>query len=262
MQCPSPVEIWPNSERKLVPCGKCIPCLSNKRNDWIIRLRQEHKASQGASFITLTYDWKNYPKDGKLCKLDLQLFMKRLRKKSGSRLRYFAVGEYGSKNGRPHYHLLLFNVTDINHRKLNEAWGKGIVHVGQVTEASIAYCTKYVIQPKHADQFTLMSRGYGIGLNYLTDAMVGWHREDDRNYLVEYGVKRRLPRYYKDKIWYKTEDKWRVGLKAQSKGISAYLKEIKYWKKRGIKDPIAHIKEMRNAVISRVQKKVAFSQTF
>lgn len=262
MQCGTPIEIFPNGERKLVPCGKCIPCLSIKRNDWILRLRQEHKASKGALFITLTYDWKHYPKDGKLEKRALQLFMKRLRKKSNSRLRYFAVGEYGTKNGRPHYHLLLFNVEDISRNKLENAWGKGIVHVGQVTEASIAYCTKYVVQPKHDDQFTLMSRGYGLGLNYLTDAMVGWHREDDRNYMIEYGVKRRLPRYYKDKIWYKADDKWRVGLKAQSKGISAYLSEIKYWKKRGIKDPIAHIADMRLKVIQRVKQKVAYTQKF
>lgn len=47
----------------------------------------------------------------------LQKFFKRLRKKFGEGIRYFACGEYGSKNGRPHYHALLFNF-DFTDKKL------------------------------------------------------------------------------------------------------------------------------------------------
>lgn len=47
-----------------------------------------------------------------LCKRDVQLFLKRLRKyvfkNTQERLRYFLCGEYGPQTFRPHYHFLLF----------------------------------------------------------------------------------------------------------------------------------------------------------
>ena len=35
--------------------------------------------------------------------------MKRLRKKYGSKIRFFQCGEYGELYGRPHYHACLLN---------------------------------------------------------------------------------------------------------------------------------------------------------
>lgn len=201
MDCIKPVEIWPNDEKLMVPCNKCLPCLSNRRTEWILRLRQEHRHSTGSLFLTLTYHPKYLPRDGKLNKRHFQLFMKRLRKKTGNRLRYYGVGEYGTKGGRPHYHLLLFNCNGIPRKDIESAWSKGIVHIGKVTMASVAYCTKYMVQPKHDNQFAVMSRAYGIGGKYLNDLTVAWHREDDRNYMIVDGVKTRLPKFYRDKIF-------------------------------------------------------------
>lgn len=59
-------------------------------------------------FITLTYSEKNIPENMSLEKSHLQKFFKRLRKQLTSKVRYFAVGEYGTKKGRPHYHVILF----------------------------------------------------------------------------------------------------------------------------------------------------------
>lgn len=39
-----------------VDCGRCYPCLSNKRNAWTFRMMQETKYSESSLFITLTYD--------------------------------------------------------------------------------------------------------------------------------------------------------------------------------------------------------------
>ena len=110
-QTRTPVKSTPNwrmvpSAPCVVPCGKCIACLHNKRSDWQFRLRQEHKASKSSMFVTLTYRRKFLPEGGSLSKRDLQLFLKRLRKKDESvKIRYYAVGEYGSQRKRAHYHL-------------------------------------------------------------------------------------------------------------------------------------------------------------
>lgn len=97
-----------------VPCGKCVICQRNLVHDWGFRLRYEAEASKKVYFVRLSYDNEHLPinKDGyvTLVKSDLQKFFKRLRKKIS--FRYFAVGEYGSKFGRPHYHVLFF-INDI-----------------------------------------------------------------------------------------------------------------------------------------------------
>lgn len=253
-----------------VPCGKCIPCLQNKRNDWSFRLEQEHKYSKSAYFVTLTYDPKHMPTDMSLDVRHLQLYFKRLRKMMGQqKIRYYAVGEYGSKSGRPHYHILLFNATEEHART---AWrdikGRpiGLVHIGRVTPASVAYCTKYILQPElkapegKKKAFSTMSRAYGIGGKYLTDLMVSWHREDDRNYAMRYNQKVRLPRFYREKIWYHTHDRERISsaaMKLQKKNLEL---EEKYWKEaHGSNWQIAQA-ESRNAVMSRIKLKVAFTQ--
>lgn len=291
MMCLKPVEVWPNQKRIMVPCNRCVPCLINKRNEWTFRLFQEYRYSRSALFVTLTYNEKHYPSDGSLCKRHVQLYLKRLRKKDGTnKIRYYAVGEYGSRSMRAHYHLLLFNCSEQHARS---AWcdqnGKpvGIVHCGGVSLASIAYVTKYIIQPqlsipKLQKPFALMSRGYGIGARYLTDEMVAWHREDDRNYAIQDGHKVSLPRFYKDKIWpiryvkfvqddfawqlpeselFYT-DRERVKLKSKWFSIEKQRTERRFYiKKYGKKEGIKKLTESRNAVLQRVKLKVAFSQT-
>lgn len=276
MRCESPRWVQPNGKMELVPCGKCLSCLINKRNDWAFRLEQEYKRSQSAAFITLTYHPKFVPDTG-VSKRHFQLFMKRLRKKSGLKLRYYAVGEYGTKFDRPHYHAIIFNYYG-NEKFLQSIWSTrkgeafGIVHIGKVNQASIMYCTKYVIQrgnPKDSNRakpFMLCSRAYGLGLNYLTDEMADWHRRGQRNYTLVFGEKRRLPRYYKDKIWPRVEwSNWiekreAISEKSKAEGLAAEELNRKLLCEMGY-NPDVIIAEMRSAVLSRVKEKTAFTQT-
>lgn len=77
-----------------------------------------------------------------LNKYDLQLFLKRLRKYYGKvKLRFHAVGEYGPKHFRPHYHLLLWFEdetlkTDLP-KIISEKWPFGRVDV-QLAEGDAA----------------------------------------------------------------------------------------------------------------------------
>lgn len=97
-----------------VPCGKCALCRDKKRREWSFRALCENRYSCSEPlFLTLTYNQQHLPARG-VFKEELQLFMKRLRihlDRLGleHNLRYFACAEYGSKSGRPHYHMILWN---------------------------------------------------------------------------------------------------------------------------------------------------------
>lgn len=113
------------------------------------------------SFITLTYAPEHLPKNGTLVKEDFKLFMKRFRKKiAPEKVRYYMCGEYGEKNGRPHYHAILFGYQFPDLEKLKQKgdtiyytsvmlaklWGKGHVVIGNVTFDSAAYVARYCMK--------------------------------------------------------------------------------------------------------------------
>lgn len=232
MQCISPMSIQrPNGsgsrDRLTVPCGKCPSCLQNKRTGWAFRLSQELKEAKSAKFITLTYDEKN--NSGSLSKIDVQLFLKRFRavcKKvdQSYNLRYYLTGEYGSNTFRPHYHALIFNIPENDEIKLyemiNKSWQKGSSYIGQVTPASIMYVAKYLLKgsvtPDGCEEpFSLMSRKPGIGFQYV-ERMSDWHAEEQRTFVQSGSIKQSMPRYYKDKIFSKS-DKEEISIKNQIK---------------------------------------------
>lgn len=187
------------------------------------RLMQEEKISQSAHFITFTYDTNNLvltPTGRRsLCSYHLQLFFKRLRKHHGSHyhclqpIKYYAVGEYGSKTKRPHYHAIIFNA-DIE--LIEKAWTVdgnliGDIYYGDVCEASIGYTLKYLSKKRSAGlygdddrqrEFAVSSKG--LGLSYLTPNMRFWHKADlyNRRYLtLKGGLKVAMPRYYYEKLY-------------------------------------------------------------
>ncbi|KAA6326507.1 hypothetical protein EZS27_024396 [termite gut metagenome] len=215
MQCTNPVHLkiddiqfMSGKTGRVVPCGKCLACLSRRRAQWSVRLEKELAVSSSAFFITLTYA-EDCPTS--VSKRDCQLFMKRLRKACEPyRLRYFLVSEYGTKSLRPHYHLILFNFPreqyDL-HSVLFAAWDKGFFAVGTVTSKSINYTTKYCLAvanlPSYLEKpFMLSSRRPGIGACYLSDAVLSYHRAGLVDYITKPdGVKVAMPQYYKDRIF-------------------------------------------------------------
>ena len=98
----------------LVPCGKCELCRDKKSREWSFRaVCESATATSMPYFLTLTYNNEHLPKCG-IFKEEIQLFLKRLRIKLdrlniSHNLRYVAVGEYGTKSKRPHYHMILWN---------------------------------------------------------------------------------------------------------------------------------------------------------
>ena len=97
-----------------IPCGKCVGCRSDNAKMWSIRAYNELQLHDNNCFITLTYNDDNpLVQSDPLCLASLrykhfQNFMKRLRKKSGAKIQYLVAGEYGLKDGRSHWHAILF----------------------------------------------------------------------------------------------------------------------------------------------------------
>lgn len=222
MQCLEPISICnpkglSAADRITVPCGKCAACLQNRRGEWTTRLKIELEDATSAFFITLTYneDHVTYGDGGPtLVKSDLQKFLKRLRKFiEPYKIRYYAVGEYGTTTNRPHYHIILFNLPVDKIDNVRKAWSDkqgqeiGHIDVGTVTGGSIHYVTKYHINKNISPDgvqpsFCLMSRQPAIGYRYVEKYGVNHRNRPDRAYILERGgEKLRLPRIYKDKLY-------------------------------------------------------------
>lgn len=213
-----------------VPCGHCPACIVSNANEWRVRLQEELSNSSSAFFFTLTYDDESLPiKDCSritgypviapcVDKRDVQLFIKRLRKKfKTSKIRYFIVSEYGPTTFRPHYHGIIFNLPyngyDLQmlsakvNKELRPIWNNGNILVDSVTFGRISYVTKYMLcvtdlPPYLPKPFRLMSRNPGIGSSYFNKSeRMFWHRSTLSNYYPHDNLKLRLPRYYKDKIF-------------------------------------------------------------
>lgn len=131
----------------------------------------QHRASY---FITLTYAPEHLPKDGKVHVEAMQLFMKRLRfYNEGVSIRYYYVGEYGERSGRPHYHAIIFG--DIAADSVRKAWPFGFVHIGLLTLASAGYTLGYITKGlvKEKGEFARMSLNPAIGKGVAKEIAAG-----------------------------------------------------------------------------------------
>lgn len=261
-----------------LPCGRCPPCKKRRVDGWVFRLMEEDKVSTSAHFVTLTYAPQFVPISANgfmtLDKLAFPNYMKRLRKLTTNKLKYYACGEYGSKNKRPHYHAIVFNVPD--EEMFYDAWKLDGVHLGQVfvgnvTGNSVAYTMKYIDKGPNVEgvfpgwvpfvgrddrlkEFALMSKGMGAA--YCNDPAVKKYHTDDLNRVcitVDGGFKIAMPRYYKERI-YTEDERAELGSlaelaasKSESENYARYLK----YHANGKLDYQAFVDGQRTAVVNR-----------
>lgn len=234
------------SDYVLLPCGRCTGCKIDQSRDWANRMTLESYQTElhgrgYCYFITLTYNELYLPMvpydfiddDGShklgvsktLSKKDLVNFMKRLRKKYGEGIRFFACGEYGSKTRRPHYHLIIFNLVldglePINHSPLysrcdsfDKLWPYGFHVIAPFSWETAAYVSRYVTKKigpvdksiyekyKIQPEFATMSRRPGIGREWFDE-----HKKDlDSTYIIRIktknGVREVSPPAYFDNLY-------------------------------------------------------------
>jgi hypothetical protein len=142
------------------------------------------------------------------------LWLKRLRKARGNKIRFFASGEYGTKQHRPHYHAILFGIAETESDLIDKTWGQGRTEISKLTPRRIAYAAGYTqkklndrerekqeeLDPetgeiyKWQQPFIVMSRRPGIG------GHARQHTQSWRNYAIHNGQQIAVPRFYK-KAW-------------------------------------------------------------
>lgn len=105
-----------------MPCGQCLYCRSQYALTWKVRCELEAKSHSSFAFVTLTYADEHLPMFNSLQPAHLQSFLKRLRKDLDYPIRYFACGEYGTRRGRPHYHLIIFGLKECDYDKVKKHW--------------------------------------------------------------------------------------------------------------------------------------------
>lgn len=201
----------PDGEYMRLPCGTCLGCRQANAKAWALRCRLELQEHAHAVFTTLTYSDENLPPT--LEKRHLQLYFKRLRRATDQSLRFFASGEYGERTVRPHYHAIIFGISDAEHLKLDAAWGLGFTTTAPATPERIAYCAGYTakkigfkqralveqVDPETGEVYTWqppfiqMSRRPGIGAAARDRYPNSW-----RLYAINDGYKMPVPRYFHD----------------------------------------------------------------
>ena len=242
MPCFSPIQAWVSGktatgkraitfqkqaaatpETLNLPCGRCVGCRLERSRQWAVRCVHEASLNELNCFITLTYE--KLPEDGSLDKTEFQRFMKRLRKRVGP-VRFYHCGEYGEKNGRPHYHALLFGydfpdrvflsekngIKSYTSEILSQLWPLGFSAVGDVTFESAAYVARYILKKINGElsdehysnkdtgvikqsEYTTMSRRPGIGKLWFDKFKTDVFPSDE---VIVRGKQCSPPRYYGD----------------------------------------------------------------
>jgi hypothetical protein len=192
--CISPSAVWvqkgPDYEQVSVPCKKCWSCRENRVNDWVGRCMAEAAYSNFTTTVTLTY--RDTPEGGfrpekVIYPPHFQKFVRALRKR-GHKVRYLAVGEYGTLKGRAHFHAILFFQTgcprietpsnpqpwphgeNFHHDAI---WPHGHMYAEHgMSEKAIRYVVKYLLKntkDKDAKYWLSMSKKPALGAAFFRD---------------------------------------------------------------------------------------------
>ena len=210
--------VWPPDYTVDVPCGFCHSCKKREMNDYRIRLLYECRRPLDPGrvnlFVTLTFNEQFLSKFADDPNRAVRLFLDRMRKRYGKQVRHWFIGEFGTLNGRPHYHGILFNCPiqignsaygrhPGQNLELENVWSYGFVFTGYVTDSTIGYITKYLTKDLNGQRVRpRVISSLGIGDNYLSTPEAQLHKYKGYNPFITNGsFIYALPRYYSNKIF-------------------------------------------------------------
>lgn len=269
MACYSPLEAWrqpdstlltflsrdrsrsdvsPSHTVMLLPCGRCIGCLLDRSLSWAVRCEHEAHFHEENYFLTLTFSDKYLPSDYSIRSWHLQDFWKRVRHAldleadffdgvfggaDAPSFKYYAAGEYGDENFRPHYHAIVFGLPlkklgDLRyHAKSNDFvlyrsswleryWPWGFVSVAEMSFETAAYVARYCCKKlfkegpdAYAEVGLLPERSWiskGLGKAWYEEFAAETWRDD--NIVNSRGHEMAVPRTYMR--WLEKQDLFRA----------------------------------------------------
>lgn len=201
-----------------LPCGKCISCRLLQAREKAIRCIHEASLHEKNSFITLTYSDEHLESE-KLIYEHAQKFVRDLRfRYPENPIPIVTTGEYGGKNKRPHFHLLLFNFDpgDKKYHKKNkfgdplytssiidDIWSRNDKNnspslLGPINLSTAGYVCRYQLKKLELgegyDPIVRYSSKYAIGKGWIEK---NWQQTFGNGYItIPGGQKIKIPRYY------------------------------------------------------------------
>lgn len=113
-------------DNQIYACRVCDECIANRRHQWVARAMMERGEWPHAVCVTLTYsDATQHGRDSAafFCYADVRSFMARLRAAAKRKakeqglpdpvIRFLCAGEQGDRNGRCHWHMILYSNLDL-----------------------------------------------------------------------------------------------------------------------------------------------------
>lgn len=164
-------------------CRRCNECIATRRHGWVARAMAEKTLHKNTLCVALTYGNETQEQRdaaAMFCYADVRAFMGRIRaqlRRDGKNpsVRFLCAGEQGDRNGRCHWHLILYSDADLtalgtvlrHGRQLSDRsqmmtkgkhkrrlhwslWGHGFVTFQEPDEGGMAYVLSYCLK----DQFT------------------------------------------------------------------------------------------------------------
>lgn len=170
--CVAPCKLADGTE---VACRYCWQCKRNKINDYVGRCIAESKFSTQTYAVTLTYAQEAGVSSVTLVYKDIQDFLKRLRKRYN--VRYIVAGEYGTKKGRAHWHIVLFFKGKVPEVKQDvrvnwKYWPHGFSYFQKPDWKGFQYVLKYVLKDQtadSADNHLAMSKKPPLGYEFFEE---------------------------------------------------------------------------------------------
>ena len=263
-----------------VPCGVCIGCRIDRAESWAIRGFHEarcHGLEPGSAFLTLTFDTEHLPVDNSVRLEAMQKFMRDLRYRVGKAfpLRYLLCGEYGSRRGRAHYHVLVFGWRFPDRKRykstrggqwlftselLSQAWPHGLALVGDVSYQSARYVGGYVTKKIGGElaaehywrqspvdgnfyevepEFASMSLKPGLGERWFQEFSGDVFPSDE---VIVDGRPHKPPRYY-EKLY--GEEAMKPIKRKRKARVAAIAAEEKTRQRRAVRERCAQLKAVR-----------------
>lgn len=158
----------------MAQCRKCDECIAARKRMWVGRLLAEQQTCQETWFVTFTYGGGEDNSHADVLRYaDVQKTFKRLRK-AGYKFKYLAVGEYGGKNGRAHFHVIFYwnskpPYLQMDKRINDPMWPHGYMQAEypRSQQGAAAYIMDYLNKSSKGDAVLKYSKNPALGEEYL-----------------------------------------------------------------------------------------------